>query len=472
MVAKEKIHAGTAYDVCNERLSGFGGLLSLVKVFDLIDFDRQFDIIFRAPARSVQLGFCRMVKAVVVLVFIGFQRLGHFDYIREEPMVCGLLGVPRLPAVSTFWRFLRSLSIIQSQSLLKLNAFLRQRVWDVLNVKHRRLQLNFDTTTLTVFGNTEGARIGYNTRHRGHKGLRPLFCFCEETGEYIYGKMRSGQTLSGRQFAQALSELRRFLPRQVEHVLIRGDGEFMSKDAVAECMRQGYGFIFGNKLCQPPFMKDGWYSKGGVEYNDVHYQPKDWSTSCRFVAMRIPKEKLGERQLHVFEEDNYAYRIFATNQIKEPAHEVIACYDKRAIAENQIKEAQQEGICAIPSKNFHTNHAFFQIVMFCYNLWCWIRLMAADAKTETPQSKIHGYNGPLAGNTIRLARLKLLLIAGKLTRHAKKTVIKYSDRDGRTPMLLSLLQFLDYKRNEVACKKNIASLPSGCEIQRAVCNAL
>jgi hypothetical protein len=33
-----KINASTAYDTCTERLSAFGGLLGLIKFFDLIKF--------------------------------------------------------------------------------------------------------------------------------------------------------------------------------------------------------------------------------------------------------------------------------------------------------------------------------------------------------------------------------------------------------------------------------------------------
>jgi hypothetical protein len=35
-------------------------------------------------------------------------------------MMCGILRVAVLPAVSTFWRYLRSLTIIQSASLVRL----------------------------------------------------------------------------------------------------------------------------------------------------------------------------------------------------------------------------------------------------------------------------------------------------------------------------------------------------------------
>ena len=89
------------------------------------------------------------------------------------------------------------------------------------------------------------------------------------------------------------------------------------------------------------------------------------------------KRAKGQRQLPLFKEDLYVYRVFVTNLSRKP-HNVIAEYDKRADVENSIGEAQREGILAIPSKKFQSNHAYFQIVMLAYNLWCWLKLTCTD----------------------------------------------------------------------------------------------
>jgi hypothetical protein len=53
--------------------------------------------------------------------------------------------------------------------------------------------------------------------------------------------------------------------------------------------------------------------------------------------MRILKEQKGERQLPLFENDAYVYRVFVTNLSAKP-HKVIERYDKRADVENWIGE--------------------------------------------------------------------------------------------------------------------------------------
>ena len=91
----------TPYGECSERLTAFGGLLALVKFLDLIGFENAFEAHYVHPKRETQLGGYRMVLGMLLLLFIGFQRLGHFAYVRTDAIVCGVLRVGGLPAVST-----------------------------------------------------------------------------------------------------------------------------------------------------------------------------------------------------------------------------------------------------------------------------------------------------------------------------------------------------------------------------------
>ena len=211
-----RITAETPYGECSERLTAFGGLLALVKFLDLIGFEQAFAAHYVHPKREPQLGGYRMVLGVLLLLFIGFQRLGHFAYVRSDPMVCGVLRVVALPAVSTFWRYLRSLSIVQSAALLRLGAALRATVWALCAYRPTRVTVNIDTTVSTVYGAIEGARKGHNPKHRGKKGLRPVLCFLAETREYLCGTQRRGETITTREVARQNRQFRKLLPAHVQ----------------------------------------------------------------------------------------------------------------------------------------------------------------------------------------------------------------------------------------------------------------
>lgn len=442
-----RITAETPYGECSERLTAFGGLLALVKFLDLLGFEAAFAQHYVSPQRAPKLGHYRMVLGILLLLFIGFQRLGHFAYVRADPMVCGVLRVAVLPAVTTFWRYLRALTIVQSAALLRLGAALRARVWALCAYRPTRVTVNIDTTVSTVYGAIEGARKGHNTKHRGKKGLRPVLCFLAETREYLCGSQRRGETITMREVARQIRQFRKLLPLYVRAVRIHGDGEFIGWESVKACQDEGFEFTFGNKRCAPAFPEAGWYRHGAYEYNECRYQPQGWEAPCRFVVMRIPTDQRGDRQLKLLDGENYVYRVFVTNVPGRP-HTVIADYDQRAAVEPLIGEAQREGILAIPSKRFQSHHAFFQVVMLAYNLWRWMKLLAGHAERQaqrgTPVPEPQRIRLP--DHTLRIARLKLLYVAAKICFHNNRDEVLYSMHEQRAAGLTDFLGYLDRRR--------------------------
>ena len=442
-----RITADTPYGECSERLTAFGGLLVLVKFLDLIEFEEAFAQHYVLPKRGPKLGDYRMVLGILLLLFIGFQRLGHFAYVRSDAMVCGVLRVAVLPVVSTFWRYLQSLSIVQSAALLRLGAALRATVWARCAYRPTRVTVNIDTTVSTVYGAIEGARKGHNTKHRGKKGLRPVLCFLAETREYLCGSQRRGETITMREVARQIRQFRKLLPAYVRKVRVHGDGEFIGWESVQACRAEGFEFTFGNKRCAPDFPEAGWYRHGEHAYNECLYQPQIWEVPCRFVVMRIPKERVGDRQLKLLDGENYVDRGSVTNVPGRP-HIVIDDYDQRAAVESLIGEAQREGVLAIPSKRFQAHHAFFQVVMLAYNLWRWMKLLAGHAERQaqqgTPVPEPQRIRMP--DHTLRIARLKMLYVAAKIRFHSNRDEVLYSVHEQRAAGLMNFLGYLDRQR--------------------------
>jgi hypothetical protein len=446
-----KINASTPYDTCSEQLSPFGGLLAMIKFFDLIGFKEIFHASYREPSRKPKLGHYSMVVGLLMLLFIGFNRIWHFTYIRLDAILCGFFRLPKLPVASTFWRYIDSMGINQAQSLLKLMSILRERVWQQLGFSFDRICIDIDTTVETLYGNQQGGRKGHNTKNRGKKGYRPVLCFIEQTREYVIGKLRKGDTLSGIQTAALIPQIKDHLPGCVRQVLLRADGEFQSWESVRAATSCGFDFVFANKACSPLFKRDAWYrpwKQRDLEYNSCVYQPKGWEAPCRFVAMRTLKTQSAanqQEQCLLFEEDNYTYRIFCTN-LSGPAHMVISEYDKRAEVENLVGEAKREGLEAIPSAKFKNNYAFFQLVMLTYNIWRYIKLFAAKSQENKKDEQENASLKAIASNTIRIARLKMLFIAAKVVRDQNRDKVKYSIHEARTPAMIRFLEFLDKAR--------------------------
>jgi hypothetical protein len=452
-----KINASTQYETCSEQLSPFGGLLATIKFLDLLGFEQLFDSAYQAPTRNPKTGHYKMVVGILMLLFIGFNRIWHFTYIRLDAMLCGFFRLARLPVASTFWRYVDQMGINQGLSLIKVTSALRERVWKQLGINYYRITIDIDTTVETLYGNQQGIRKGHNTKHRGKKGYRPVLCFIAQTREYMLGKLRKGETISGKQTADFIHEIKANLPGCVKQVLLRADGEFFSWESIAAARSCGFDFIIANKRANPPFDPSKWYrarQRQGVEYNSCVYQPLGWEAPCRFVAMRIPKETATSGanqpiQCALFEDDRYTYRIFCTS-LDGSAHEIIAQYDKRADVENLVGEAKREGLEAVPSAKFKNNYAFFQLVMLAYNIWRYMKLLAASStqdKSDQGEQEASSALKGIASNTIRIARLKLLFIAAKVVKDQNRDKVKYSIHDARTPAMVGFLKLLDSARS-------------------------
>ena len=395
-----------------------------------------------------------MVLCILMLLFIGFSRLWHFLYVQLDPMLCAAFGVDKLPHATTLWRYLNSLGINQAQPLLKIQAAVRERVWAHCKLMHETIHIDIDTTVETVYGDQQGARKGHNTKHRGKKGFRPVMAFISETHEFFTGNFRKGTTITAKEVANLVEDFRKYLPGVVKKVVIRADGEFFSHDAVMAAIISGFSFIIANRAGKPEFSDSGWYKvkpKDSISYNACMYQPLNWDKSYRFVAMRIPIEdsetasEFEKQQLPLFKEGGYKYRIFVTDKT-DKAHIVIDEYDGRADAENLIGEVKREGLAAIPSAKFKNNYAFFFIFILAYNIWRWMKLVAAMSVPKEATTKSQHPLAGIAQNTLRIARLVLLLIAAKIVYSANRVKVRYSIQDTRVGAFFDFLGHLDHHR--------------------------
>ncbi len=140
-----------------------------------------------------------------------------------------------------------------------------------------------------------------------------------------------------------------------------------------------------------------------------------------------------------------AIHIVSFAPVLRPSHKVIEKYDKRADVENLIGEAKREGLSAIPSTKFKNNYAYLQIVMMAYNIWRYFKIMAQGSSKDAPVPD-HEPLKSIEDHTIRIARLKLLLIAAKLVFHNNREQVKFSVHDTRVPAMQRFLKFLDTQR--------------------------
>jgi len=127
----------------------FGGLLGLIKFLDLVNFEKIFDSAYIAPRRDPKLGHYSMAVGILMLLFIGFNRICHFAYVQLDAMRCGFFRLEKLPVVGTFWRYVDSMGTNRGKSLLTVMSVLRERIWKQLDLYYGRIAISIGTTVET-----------------------------------------------------------------------------------------------------------------------------------------------------------------------------------------------------------------------------------------------------------------------------------------------------------------------------------
>ena len=91
----------------DQQLTSFSGLLIFQLLFKRIDLKQRLKKCFAHLKVSPIFGRHLIVLLIIVHLLIGFRRLREVDYYRDDPIVLRLMGLRKLPDVSTISRMAR-----------------------------------------------------------------------------------------------------------------------------------------------------------------------------------------------------------------------------------------------------------------------------------------------------------------------------------------------------------------------------
>ncbi len=440
-----KINAQTPYDFDGKNLTAYGGLLPAAAMLEKLGFEElvheTVNLELRRETRSMEP--YQFLVAMVLAVYVGFSRLHHLQYLEREPMILGILKVARLPVQSTFWRFLESLHLTVAAQLGKLEARLRQRVWDAANVKLTEVTLDTDTTVHTLYGSQMGGRVSYNPKNKGKRSYQPILTFVAETREYAGGGLRKGDRPDGEEIAEHLKMVIDHLPKTVKKIRARADSGFYCWDAVRTYENKGCEFVLVAR--KTPRLVDElqaatWRRSKDTDADfecEFAYQPEGWDKEFRFVGLRYDQrepDSNNPEQMGFFEGLACRFRVFVTNLDAWKISDVVEFYDKRAAVENLIKESNNDaGLTAHPSGIWAMNVNHFQLSMLAYNLNCWLALFQREEKAKVAD---------LTHRTMSTTRLRMLYLAARIWRHGGRTGISYGSHYQERGLFDSLMERL------------------------------
>ena len=416
-----KIGAATRYDFGGGVLTPYGGLLPLAALLEKLGFLQLLWEKLTVKRQPASLSNAQFVMGTVLMFYLGFARMHHVRYVRDDEMVQEVLGsAGPLPVQSTFWRFLASLHIHNEEQLMGTTTVLVGRVWEAGQLRLERVHVDTDSTVNTVYGEQMGGRKAYNPGKKGKKSVQPLLSFVAETGECLRGKLHNGYTPTGEQMAEHITAALRSVPASVSEVVARADAGFYCKEVVEaiEGLGDRYSYILSadkttalvRKLEEADWKK--WTGTAGV--CQFQYEPMGWGRPRRFVAVRYRLAEEPSNQYQLFATEQWKYRVFVTNR-KQDKRVICEEYDGRATAENYIKEGCNDaGFAVLSGRCFEANQNYLQMAILAYNCNRWLQLMALPAGQTYQRTQL------------RTNRLRLVFIAAKLVLHEGRRWIRLS----------------------------------------------
>jgi hypothetical protein len=279
------------------------------------------------------------------------------------------------------------------------------------------LIFDVDSVVLTLYGQQQGARLGYNPKKKGRRSYHPLLCFEAGRQEFWHGSLRPGNTASNTGVVHFLRRCLAKVPPTLAgaRIRVRAAAGYFSGKLVGWLENQGVGYVIvareyrGIKARAQATrfrrLPHGW------EVGEFGYTPTGWKSPRRFVVVRrpLPEDPAEAKQLTLFQDRRWSYTVVVTNLALKPWR-VWQFYCPRATIEKNIRELLYDlPLGKIPSAEWLANVAFFQLVLFAYDVAHWFKRLCLPARY------LHA--------TLETVRTDLLVLPARLTRRAGRNVL-------------------------------------------------
>ena len=378
----------------DQQITSFSGVLIFQLFFSKINLKQQLKNCFSHLKVSPIFGRHLVVLLLIVHLLLGFRRLREVDYYKDDPIVLRLMGLRRLPDVSTISR---ALAQTDSQSVEKVRILSRSLVIQgLVREQLPRLTLDFDGSVQSTRGHAQGTAVGFNKGKKGARSYYPLFCTIAQTDQFFDVFHRPGNVHDSNGAAEFM--LNCFDKARHEFVGTifesRMDSAFFNQDIISIMEQKHVKFT-----ASVPFERFG-QLKEMIEqrkrwpkideqwsFFETQWKPKSWGTSYRFIftRKRTKRQHKGPLQLHLFEPRDFQfdYKVIVTNKT-ESAKNVVKFHNGRGSQEAIFGNAKTDtALGVIPCRRLAANQTFTLCAMMAHNLSRQIQMLS---KPSAPRS--------------------------------------------------------------------------------------
>jgi hypothetical protein len=382
----------------DQNITSYAGMIVLQPLMRRLRVKERLRGCFRHLKVSSIFGYHTITLLLILHLLMGYRKLREIEYYRDDPMLKRLLGLNRLPDVSTISR---ALARVDSKSIEKIREFCRAVVLErIRKTRIHRITLDFDGSVLTSGRKAEGTAVGYNSRKRGARSYYPLFCTIGQTGQVFDVHHRPGNvhdSNGAKEFIlQCIERIREEAPWiKVE---ARFDSAFFSDEIVSlldemevefsmsvpfERFAELKGLIEGRKRWR--HYNDTW------SYFNSKWKPKVWDKRYRFVFLRKKVKEIykGQIQLDLFIPHKYGYefKVIVTNK-ETTAKNILRFHNGRGSQEKVIGELKaQSQMDYIAVRRLHGNQLYMMSAVLAHNLNRELQMLSSPKKRGTTEKR-------------------------------------------------------------------------------------
>jgi Transposase DDE domain group 1 len=323
-------------------------------------------------------------------------------------------------SISTARRVLLSIGPQELGLIRQARACARERAWRS-GAAPARVVLDFDCTPIDVHSEKERAAGHY----KGGFGFNPLLVSCDR--EVLAGILRPGNAAAGNSadHSQALELALEQLPKRAldGEILARSDSAGASHDFADACRETRIGFSLGYAIKQPvreailalpenawrPAVNgDGEAREGAwvAELSD-RVNLAGWPEGTRLICRR--ERPHPGAQLAFSDVDGHRFQCFITDQQDEDIAALEVTHRQHAEVEDRVKTLKATGAERLPFYSFSANAAWLELTLIAHDITIWTQTLTLEGEHAICEPK-------------RL-RYRILHVAGKLTRHARRTTL-------------------------------------------------
>jgi hypothetical protein len=367
-----------------------------------------------------------VLRDLAVMLADGGDCLSDLAVLRDQPELFGPVA-----STPTAWRVIERVGK-DPDGLARLRAaraHARGRAWAA--GAHPEVALLIVDADATLVLAHSDAKQGAAGTYKGSFGFCPLLAYLDRgqaPGEPLAGLLRPGNAAPGA--ADDLIALVDLALAQLpaaaadQPVLVRSDSAGASTRLAWHLRERGVGFSVGMPvdahvreaiLTQPesawiPAVDPDGQPRSGAEvaeltgWIDLH----TWPAGTRAICRR--EDAHPGAQLRFSDHDGHRFQVFLTDQPDPDIATLELRHRQRARVEDRIRGAKATGLRNLPFDRWRRNSVWLELVLCAQDLLCWTQSLLLE--------------GHLALAEPKTLRYRLLHIAARIVRHARRTILR------------------------------------------------